>query len=57
MHALLSGCGGIVTLGEGDSREITTPNFPNNYAAGSKCTWLVKVVNFFKKIFQMVVSD
>nr|XP_022309328.1 blastula protease 10-like [Crassostrea virginica] len=36
------GCGGIVTLGEGDSREITTPNFPNNYAAGSRCTWLIK---------------
>ncbi|XP_061185102.1 protein SpAN-like [Saccostrea echinata] len=37
-----SGCGGIISLGAGENREITSPNFPNNYNAGAKCTWLIK---------------
>nr|XP_034321865.1 blastula protease 10 isoform X2 [Crassostrea gigas] len=37
-----SGCGGIITLAAGESREITTPNYPNNYNRGAQCTWLIK---------------
>ncbi|XP_048751216.2 protein SpAN-like [Ostrea edulis] len=37
-----SNCGAVVSLAEGESQEITTPNFPNNYNAGAECTWLIK---------------
>ncbi|XP_055996867.1 MAM and LDL-receptor class A domain-containing protein 1-like isoform X2 [Ostrea edulis] len=41
-------CGpGIITLAEGETKTITSPNFNNGgpYPTGKKCVWLVKVPN------------
>ncbi|KAJ8299451.1 hypothetical protein KUTeg_023511 [Tegillarca granosa] len=35
-------CGGIVEIGIGDEKVITSPNYPENYPTGKRCKWLIK---------------
>ncbi|XP_076114385.1 uncharacterized protein LOC143082550 [Mytilus galloprovincialis] len=37
-------CGGTIDLAAGETKILTSPNYPNNYDLGSKCTWLIKGV-------------
>ncbi|CAC5390031.1 unnamed protein product [Mytilus coruscus] len=37
-------CGGVVNVGAGEEIFINSPNYPNNYDTGLKCTWLIQGV-------------
>ncbi|XP_063407272.1 MAM and LDL-receptor class A domain-containing protein 1-like isoform X2 [Mytilus trossulus] len=37
-------CGGVVNVGVGEEIYINSPNYPNNYDTGLKCTWLIQGV-------------
>ena len=48
-HFSLKVCGqGVIDLGDGESRDITSPNFDfgGPYPTGKKCVWLIKVSLF-----------
>ncbi|KAL3892156.1 hypothetical protein ACJMK2_004390 [Sinanodonta woodiana] len=38
-------CGGHVTLQWGDKKVLTSPGYPGNYYAGTKCNWMIESPN------------
>uniref|UniRef100_K1RKB5 Metalloendopeptidase n=1 Tax=Magallana gigas TaxID=29159 RepID=K1RKB5_MAGGI len=35
-------CGGIIEIGAGEERTITSPGWPNIYTLGKRCVWVIK---------------
>ncbi|XP_052086300.1 MAM and LDL-receptor class A domain-containing protein 1-like [Mytilus californianus] len=40
----IGSCGGVVNVGAEDEIYVNSPNYPNNYNTGLKCTWLIQGV-------------